>query len=72
MKAVLDSLPPSTDKYWKDANINKHELSEPVLCEHFFVRITGTEVKCNKCPIGFFSTDEIRDGHLYRHGALMI
>lgn len=74
MKVSLDPLPASTDEYWKEANINKHELQAPVLCEHKFVRMTGTEVRCHKCHVGFIITPDIdlKDGHLYKHGSIMI
>lgn len=74
MKIALDPLPPSTDEYWKEANINKHELIKPETCEHNFVRKTGMDVHCSKCPVGFIITPdiEIKDGHLMKHGSLMI
>jgi hypothetical protein len=70
----LDPLPPSSDEYWKEANVNKHELSKPAPCEHQFIRKSGTEVQCIKCPIGFIITPdiELKKGHLFKHGGLMI
>lgn len=72
--STLGPLPPTSDEYWKEANVNKHEITKPVLCEHSFVRMTGMEVRCAKCPIGFIVSplEELKDGHIYRHGSLMI
>ena len=74
MKVTLDPLPPSTDEYWKEANVNKHELAVPDTCTHNFVYKTGTEVHCTKCSIGFIVTPDInlKEGHLMKHGSLMI
>lgn len=74
MKVNLDPLPASNDEYWKEAEVNKHEIKPPEACEHLFVRSSGTEVKCKKCPVGFIVTPdiELRDGHLFKHGSLMV
>lgn len=72
----LDPLPASNDEYWTEveADVKKLRVSEPVKCEHNFVRMAGNEIKCQKCPIGFFVSpgDELKSGHLYRHGSLVI
>ena len=58
----------------KGSDFNIHVLEKPAVCEHFFFRTAGTEVKCRKCPIGFYvSPDvELKEGHLYKHGSKMI
>ena len=41
---------------------------------HYFTQITGTEVECRVCHIGYMISPgmEIKDGHIYVHGMLVI
>jgi hypothetical protein len=42
--------------------------------EHNFRYVTGTEVECMKCPLGYTLSSESRliDGHIYIKGDLVI
>lgn len=42
--------------------------------EHSFEYITGTEVMCTKCPLGYVvgPNVEIRDGHIYIEDKLLV
>ncbi len=42
--------------------------------EHEFRYVTGTEVECMKCPLGYQLTgeSELKDGHIYIKGILVI
>ena len=41
---------------------------------HFFIRKSGTEVVCTKCPIGYpvGPSIQLKDGHLYKEGQFLI
>lgn len=80
----LADLPGSEDKeFWGDAEINTNiklrsfsgsshdELSRD---GHYFERIKGMQVLCKHCDWGFDleSGDEIKDGHLFSRGELVI
>lgn len=69
----LDPLPSSDSKYWENADINRHILKEEPKCDHSFKRTKSNEVVCG-CGVGYFISpgDELKDGHIYRHGSLMI
>ncbi len=42
--------------------------------DHHFVYVSGTEVECTKCPLGYGVTPEttIKDGHIYIEDELII
>ena len=70
----LDSLPPSSDKFWELAdkgNINNEIEPE---CKHYFVATSGMEISWKGCHIGYTITagDSVKDGHLYHEGQLVI
>lgn len=69
----LDNLPPSKDKYWKDAEVEVIQPSEAKKCGHYFIHRTSIEVVC-KCGVGYVLTPEMKviDGHIYIEGKLVI
>ncbi len=71
--ADLPPLPPSSDKYFENADVNQHRMEEVPQCKHYFERLTANEVQCKNCPAGFFIKKEtVKDGHLYLDGKLVI
>lgn len=42
--------------------------------EHTFVYKSATEAACTKCPLGYPITPgtEVKNGHIYAHGELLI
>ena len=42
--------------------------------EHYFEYISGTEVMCTKCPLGYGVTAgmEVKDGHIYIGEKLLV
>lgn len=42
--------------------------------EHYFEYVNGVEVQCTKCPLGYGVTSdtEVKDGHIYLEGNLVI
>jgi len=69
----LDALPPSDDKMWDSADINRTKMTDSPKCEHHFVRTKGSQVEC-KCGVGYTLSPgwEERKGHIYAHGSLVI
>jgi hypothetical protein len=69
----LDNLPGNDDEYWKDADIKKVKITDSPKCEHTFVRTKGNHVEC-KCGVGYFLSPgfEVREGHIYALGKLVI
>lgn len=66
----LDDLP-------KDKTTVLHTLYQAVTCsfkEHMFEMTDGTTVECRKCHSGFYLTpgSEVKEGHIYMHGELVI
>ena len=61
---------------------NKEESTEKIVQigpsiigqEHEFDYVSGTEVMCRKCPLGYILGPEytVKNGHIYRDGQLMI
>ena len=51
-RSNLPSLPPSNDKFWKNAVKYKTDTTYKT-CEHVFSR-KGVEVFCKKCNAGWF------------------
>ncbi len=50
-------------------------LKPNIACsDHEFDYISGTEVQCRKCPLGYGVTPEttVKDGHIYIKGELVI
>ncbi len=45
-----------------------------VCTDHSFEYVSGTEVQCMKCPLGYGVTPEttVKDGHIYIKGELVI
>lgn len=73
----LDDLPGSDNEdFWKDAEIHTNLKPHTELSEdgHYFERIKGNEAKCKNCGWGFAldPQDEIKKGHLYANGKLII
>lgn len=64
----LGSLPKSDDEYWDRADTHLTEMRDEPKCKHYIVRLSGKEVECKKCHMGFFvgPRDRVRSGHLYR------
>ena len=67
MAQKLDPLPKSESKYWKHAEVMRHELRPKPECKHEFVRY-GMEAECTKCHIGFFLDPQVvvEEGHIYK------
>lgn len=63
----LDALPPSDDKYWEGADVNKHVLRDSPEHDHSFVRKEGMNVEC-ECGLGFVLSPgyKVIDGQLIR------
>jgi hypothetical protein len=42
--------------------------------EHNFTYISGTEVQCTKCPLGYVvgANTEIKDGHIYIENKFLV
>jgi len=74
MAVKLDDLPPSTSKYWKDADTYSIEMKKPPKCQHQWQQVKGTEAECVNCHAGLFlnAGDEIRNKHIYRKKKLVI
>ena len=71
----IPNLPRKGSKYWTDvdADVQLHDMNLSGRCEHVFAKVGANTVECNKCNIGFFTTDEvIKDGHIYKDGKLLI
>lgn len=70
----LQDLPESTSDYWEHAEINLREIKPKDKCEHFFRYVTAREIHCDKCGCGYFLGvgDELRNGHLYYEGTLIV
>ena len=72
----MDPIPASNSKYFTEYEADSRTLTpSPITaCEHYFVRTSGREIECKKCLIGFFVSqgDELKNGHLYRHGSQVI
>jgi hypothetical protein len=68
----LDELPPSSDKYWEFSDRYAREM-KPNECVHNF-EYKDSNAQCTKCGFGLFidDRDEIKEGHLYRDGKLII
>jgi len=73
-KKKLDSLPPTSDDYWKDAKVDMHLEKFSKVCKHHFVHRTSQEVECQLCNIGYFLDPDsvVKEGHIYRNGKLVI
>jgi hypothetical protein len=51
--------------FWGDNALEEIELKGPIKCKHFFEQF-GKEIRCNKCHIGWMSTEfRVEDGVLY-------
>lgn len=69
----LDPLPKDGDDFWKLAFTEKKEIPKGIKCQHEFVRKTGRETECVKCRCGFIlGIEEVKNGHIYIHGSLII
>lgn len=72
-KEKLDALPASDSDYWKDAEVQRHELKPLSECKHRFVR-KRNEAECINCHMGLFLSpgDSVKDSHIYRGKKLVI
>ena len=57
----------------KEDDGHRVQIQPSLTCEkgkHFFMQISGMEIKCQKCPIGYGISGgtTIRDGKVYIHG----
>ena len=74
----LAEMPGNEDKkFWLEAENERIKIKDPVTCEkgkHEFFRSQSMEAMCRKCPIGFVLSvgNEVKDGHIYLHGTLLI
>lgn len=73
---TLDALPSNGDVFWNEAETERVTLKPDVVCQkggHVFLSRSATEVKCQKCPVGYILTpgSEIRDGHIYLENQLL-
>lgn len=72
----LPPLPENADRFWRGAEKYVFTPGKSVTCEekHYFVRKSGTEVQCRDCPVGYMIMPgyEVKDGHIYQHGTLVI
>lgn len=76
-KKVIDPLPKSDDGFWKEAEKEVITLGQDKTCTkggHYFVRQKQREAKCIRCPMGFYlgGLEELKEGHVYRDGLLLI
>lgn len=77
-KSEKKELPPILDDHpiFKGGERYNFTLSKEVTCKnsHDFVRISGIEAKCKRCPVGTMITpaNEVKNGHIYLHGSLLI
>lgn len=61
-----------------EEKIEKPEIHIPkeniIKGEHTFDYISGTEVMCRKCPLGYIVGPEehIKDGHIYKGEILLV
>lgn len=65
------------DNLAEDKTTERFTVKPSVNCaknEHYFEYISGTEVQCTKCPMGYpiGPGTEVRDGHIYIHGTRVI
>ena len=73
-KSKLPDLPKSSDKdFWLDARNEVYYLKK-IDCNHFFQHISAREIECRNCHIGYFYSSgmEVKNGHIYLHGSLVI
>jgi hypothetical protein len=61
----------------KDDGSTIIRIQPSLTCEkgrHFFQRISGVEIKCQKCPIGYpvSGGTEVKNGRVMIHGQLVI
>lgn len=68
----------TTDLTSLDPGVIQEEKLTPQLitCKenHYFDRMSSTEVKCRNCPLGYYLTPgmEIKDGHVWIGKQLMV
>lgn len=67
----LPNLPKSESEFW-DGEVNLKEI-KPDTCDHYF-EFFDREIKCVRCGIGYYvsASDDIKDGHLYHNGKLIV
>ena len=74
-----EPLPDEESEFWQVGKYkadNARHKAKLISCadEHGFVQTKVNEVQCMRCPVGYIidSTDEVRDGHVYRGETLLI
>ena len=74
MVAKLVALPKNDDEYWEHADTQLIDIKDVSECKHYMVRMSGTEVECRECHLGFFvgPRDRVKNGHLYLNGKKVI
>lgn len=76
MTIKLDSLPESKDKCFTqyEADTYQVKLDKPKACQHEFIRVSGTEVECQLCRMGFYITPEyvVNNKHIYINDKFVI
>lgn len=75
-KREVDPLPPDNDPFWKEAEVNRYKVGPNLACgrgEHKFIQ-KGAAAECTKCPVGYNlgAGGEVKDGHIYIRGELLI
>ena len=68
----LPDLPTSDSKFW-DGEVEVRDMKRNTSHRHFFVREGPSEIRC-ECGFGLFikEDDDIKDGHLYHSGVLVL
>ncbi len=63
---ILPDLPASDDKFWEHAKKIKMNKSKAKKCSHEFKRMSGSEICCILCNIGFIANGylKIKNGKL--------
>ena len=69
----LADLPPTEDEYWEHSKIEMRKMDRRLPCEHFFVVLTGREMKCQRCGAGRFMEvgDSVIEGKHYNSGQIV-
>jgi len=77
-KSELPPLPTNDDDFWKEAENEICKVKPAITCDvalHKFIRKSGTEAKCLKCPVGYYLRPDMTvrdDGHIYMKGEFVI
>jgi hypothetical protein len=73
----MDDVKEEKEEIKIEPEIKDHTVQPSLTCgkgEHYFVQVSGTEVRCRKCPVGYNIGPgyEVKNGHVILHGQLLI